>query len=271
MKSETCPFPGSSSTLYALKVRLPARGLHDFAVLFIWSYASCEDFRPRLLVRGHRYANSAWEPVGDLREMRDQDDLLEELAHPQEFLDEQFPRHLRVQGPEVAFVDEQGLHAAERPADLWHRGELPGDREPQGRVDLGLLAPAELRHIVPLAVDALHEDPDSVAASLLVRLEADPAKPAIRELGEILRCLDFEFRQELLDRVHHDPALMEYAVHEHVVDLELEPKRVPGAFRLVQFLRVPCEPRDPRRPARPRSTARRRAGEAPRSSARRGA
>ena len=176
--------------------------------------------------------------------MRDQDDLLEELAHPQEFLDEQFPRHLRVQGPEVAFVDEQGLHAAERPADLRHRGELPCDREPQRRVDLGLLAPAELRHVVPLAVDALHEDPHSVAASLLVRLEADPAEAAVRELREILRCLDLEFRQELLDREHHDPPLVEHAIHEHVVDLEIDPERVPGAFRLLQFLRVPCEPRD---------------------------
>src|SRR5436309_12739455 len=147
---------------------------------------SCEDFRAGLPVRRHRDANPAGELLGDFREVRDQDDLLEELAHPKEFLDEQLPRHLAVQGPEVAFVDEQGLNAAERPADLWHRGELPRDREPQRRVDLGLLAPAELRHVVPLTIDALHEDPHSVAASLLVRLQADPAEPVVGQLREIL-------------------------------------------------------------------------------------
>src|SRR5205807_6439277 len=128
----------------------------------------------------------------------DQDDLLEDLAHPQELLDEQLARDLRVQRTEIALVDKQGLHPAERAPDLRHRGELPGDRETQGGVNLCLLAAAELGHVVPLAVDALDQDADSVAAAFLVRLESDPPEAAVREFREVLRCLDLQFGQELI-------------------------------------------------------------------------
>src|SRR3989441_6791336 len=145
-----------------------------------------QDFRLRLLVRRHRHPDSTGEPLRDLREVRDQDHLLKDLAHPEELLNEEFPRDFRVEGSEVAFVDEQRLHATEGAADLWHRGEFPGDREAQRRVDLRLLAPAELRDIVPLAVDSLDEDPDPVTPTLFVRLQADSTEPTVRELGQVL-------------------------------------------------------------------------------------
>src|SRR3989449_11396829 len=142
-----------------------------------------QDFRLRLLVRRHRHPDPTGEPLRDLREVRDQDHLLEDLAHPEEFLHEEFPRDLRVEGAEVAFVDEQRLHATEGAADLWHRGEFSCDRESEGGVDLGLLAAAELRDIMPLAVDSLDEDPDPVTRALFVRVQADATKPTVRELG----------------------------------------------------------------------------------------
>src|SRR5256712_11059878 len=178
-------------------------------------------FRLRLLARRHRHPDSTGEPLCDLREVRHQDHLLEDLAHPEEFLDEEFPRDLRVEGAEVAFVDEQRLHATERASDLRHRGEFPRDREAQGRVDLRLLAPAELRDIVPLPVYTLDENPDAMTPALLVRLQADATKPTVRELGQILRGLDLQFRQDLIDRVHHDAALVVPTSPADIVDLEL--------------------------------------------------
>src|SRR6266571_152536 len=89
---------------------------------------SGKDFRTRLLVRGHRHPDPTREPLGDLGEVRDQDHLFEDLPHPQQLLDEEFPRDLRVEGAEVPFVDEQRLHATERAADLRHRLEFPGER-----------------------------------------------------------------------------------------------------------------------------------------------
>src|SRR2546422_1153708 len=195
-------------------------------------------FRLRLLARRHRHPDSTGEPLCDLREVRDQDHLLEDLAHPEEFLDEEFPRDLRVEGAEVAFVDEQRLHATERAADLRHRGEFPCDRETQGRVDLRLLAPAELRDIVPLPVYSLDENPDSVTPALFVRLQADATKPTVRELGQILRGFDLQFRQELIDRIHDDTALVEHPIHEDIVDFELAAERLSLSFRLFQFHRV---------------------------------
>src|SRR6266852_4693241 len=205
---------------------------------------SGQDFRTRLLIRGHRHSDPTGEPLGDLGEVRDQDHLLEDLPHAQQLLDEEFPRDLRVEGAEVPFVDEQRLHATERAADLRHRGELPCDRESKGGVDLRLLPAAELGDIVPLTVDTLDEDPDPVAPALLVRLQADPTEPAVRELGEVLRRLDLQFRQELIDRVHHDPPLVDHTVHEDIVDLEFAAKRLPLPFRLPQFLRVRFEAGD---------------------------
>src|SRR5437899_244488 len=200
-----------------------------------------QDFRLRLLVRRHRHPNPTGEPLRDLREVRDQDHLLEDLAHPEEFLDEEFPRDLRVEGAEVAFVDEQRLHATERAADLRNRGEFPCDRETQGRVDLRLLAPAELRDIVPLPVYSLDENPDSVTPALFVRLQADATKPTVRELGQILRGFDLQFRQELIDRIHDDTALVEHPIHEDIVDFELAAERLSLSFRLFQFHRVRFE------------------------------
>src|SRR3989441_839880 len=200
-----------------------------------------QDFRLRLLVRRHRHSDSTGEPLRDLREVRDQDYLLEDLAHPEELLDEEFPRDLRVEGAEVAFVDEQRLHATEGAADLWHRGEFPCDGEAQGRVDLRLLAPAELRDIVPLAVDSLDEDPDPVTPALLVGLQADATEPTVRELGQILRGLDLQFRQELVDRIHHDAALVEHPIHEDIVDFEFPAERLSLSLRLLQLHRVRFE------------------------------
>src|SRR3972149_6831002 len=177
----------------------------------------------------------------DLREVRDQDHLLEELAHPEELLDEQLPGDLRVEGPEVALVDEERLHPAVRPARLGEGRELLRDREAQGRVDLGLLTPAELPDVVPKAVDGLHEDPDPVAAALLLRLELDPAEPPVRELREVLRRLDLELREELVDRVHDDPALVEHAVHEEVGDLEAHANLVELTLGFPQASRLPLE------------------------------
>src|SRR2546427_86342 len=147
-------------------------------------------------------------------------------------------------GGEVPFVDEQRLHATERAADLRHRGEFPCDRESRGGIDLRLLPPAELGDVVPLSVDALNQNPDPVAPALLVRLQADPTEPAVRELREVLRRLDLQFRQELIDRVHHDAPLVEHSVHEDIVDLELAAKRLPLPSRLLQFLCVRFEPCD---------------------------
>src|SRR5207302_5633169 len=130
------------------------------------------------------------------------------------------PRDLRIQGSQVSFVDEQRLHPTEGAADLRHRRELPGDGETQGRVDLRLLAAAELGHIVPLAIDALDQDADPMAPSLLVRLQADPPEPAVRELGEVLRRLDLEFGEELIDGIHDDTAFVEHAIDEDIVDLQ---------------------------------------------------
>src|SRR5881397_1723693 len=194
-----------------------------------------QDFRLRLLVRRHRHPDPTGEPLRDLREVRDQDHLLEDLAHPEELLDEELPRDLRVEGAEVAFVDEQRLHATEGAADLWHRGEFPCDRESEGGVDLGLLAPAELRDIVPLAVDSLDEDPDPVTPALFVRLQADTTEPTVRELGQVLRGLDFQFRQELIDRVHHDAALVEHAIHKDIVDFEFPAESLSLSDRLLQL------------------------------------
>src|SRR6266571_2683003 len=205
---------------------------------------SGKDFRTRLLVRGHRHPDPTREPLGDLGEVRDQDHLFEDLPHPQQLLDEEFPRDLRVEGAEVPFVDEQRLHATERAADLRHRREFPGDRESKGGVDLRLLPAAEFCDVVPLSVDALDEDADSVAPALLVRLQADPTEPAVRELGQVLRRLDLEFRQELIDRVHHDAPLVEHAIHEDIVDLEFPAERLSLPLRVLQFLRVGFETRN---------------------------
>src|SRR2546422_2023299 len=203
-----------------------------------------QDFRLRLLVRRHRHPDPTGEPLRDLREVRDQDHLLEDLAHPEELLDEELPRDLRVEGAEVAFVDEQRLHATEGAADLWHRGEFPCDREAQGRVDLRLLAPAELRDIMPLAVDSLDEDPDPVTPALFVRLQADATEPTVRELGQVLRGLDFQFRQELIDRVHHDAALVEHAIHKDIVDFEFPAESLSLSLGLLQLHRVRFETGD---------------------------
>src|SRR3989442_3635120 len=203
-----------------------------------------QDFRLRLLVRRHRHPDSTGEPLRDLREVRDQDHLLEDLAHPEEFLDEEFPRDLRVEGAEVAFVDEQRLHANEGAADLWHRGEFPCDRESEGGVDLGLPAAAEIRDIVPLAVDSLDEDPDPVTAALFVRLQADATEPTVRELGQVLRGLDFQFRQELIDRVHHDAALVEHAIHKDIVDFEFPAESLSLSLGLLQLHRIRFETGD---------------------------
>src|SRR3989440_10358015 len=83
-----------------------------------------------------------------------------------------------------------------------------------------------------------------MAPSFLVRLQADPPEPAVRELGEVLRRLDLEFGEELIDRVHDDAALVEHAIHEDVVDLEFPSERLSLAFRLLQLLRVRFEGRD---------------------------
>src|SRR5436309_1078936 len=186
-------------------------------------------------------SDPAGELVRDLGEVGDQDDLLEDLAHPQEFLDEELPRDLRVEGTEVSFVDEQRLHPTEGAADLRHRREFPGDREAQGRVDLRLLAAAELGHVMPLPIDALDQDADPMAPSFFVRLQADSPEPAVGELGEVLRRLDLEFGEELIDGVHDDATLVEDAIHEDVVDLEFPTERLSLAFRLLQFLRVRFE------------------------------
>src|SRR5439155_257500 len=195
-------------------------------------------FRPRLLVRRHRHPDAAGESIGDLREVRDQNHLLEDLPHPQELLHEELPGDLRVQGAEVPFVDEERLHPAERATDLRHRGELPRDREPQGRVDLRLLAAAELGHIMPLSVNALHEDPDAVAPTFLVRLEPDPAESAVHELGQILQDLDFEFRQKLIHNVHNHTSLIEHTIDKNIVNLEFSTKHLTLSLQFLQFLRI---------------------------------
>src|SRR5207253_480204 len=117
-------------------------------------------------------------------------------------------------------------------------------REAQGRVDLRLLAAAELRDVVPLPVDALDEDPNPVTAALLVRLQADATESTVRELGQVLRSLDLQFRQELIDRIHDDAAFVEHAVHEDIVDLEFPAERLSLSLRLLQFLRVCLETGD---------------------------
>src|SRR5207244_3672584 len=131
---------------------------------------------------------------------------------------------------------EQRLHPTEGAADLRHRREFPGDCEAQGRVDLRLLAAAELGHVVPLPIDALDQDADPMAPSFFVRLQADPPEPAVGELGEVLRRLDLEFGEELIDGIHDDTTLVEDAIHEDVVDLEFPTERLSLAFRLLQFL-----------------------------------
>src|SRR5256712_1105366 len=202
---------------------------------------SGQDFCVRLLTRGHRHSDPTGEPLRDFGEVRDQDHLLEDLPHAQQLLDEEFPRDLRIEGAEVPFVDEQRLHATERAAHLRHRGEFPRDRESKGGIDLRLLPAAELCDVVPLSVDTLDEDADPVASALLVRRQADPTESTVRELGKVLRRLDLQFRQELIDRVHHDAPLVEHAVHEDPVDFEFAAKGLPLPLRLPQFRRVRFE------------------------------
>src|SRR5437870_7305904 len=83
-----------------------------------------------------------------------------------------------------------------------------------------------------------------MASSFLVRRQANPPEPAVRELGEVLRRLDLEFGEELIDGVHDDTTLVEDAIHEDVVDLEFSSERLSLAFRLLQFLRVRFQSRD---------------------------
>src|SRR5688572_24794017 len=80
-----------------------------------------------------------------------------------------------------------------------------------------------------------------MAPTLFVGLEADSTEPGVRELGEILRRLDLQFRKELFDREHHDSALVENAIHEDVVNLEFSAERLALPFRLLQLLRVRFE------------------------------
>src|SRR5438046_6562654 len=97
---------------------------------------------------------------------------------------------------------------------------------------------------MPLPIDSLDQDADPVAPSFLVRLQAAPPEPAVRELGEVLRRLDLEFGEELIDGVHDDATLVEDAIHEDVVDLEFRTERLSLGFRLIHLLRVLFEGRD---------------------------
>src|SRR5437773_1727775 len=83
-----------------------------------------------------------------------------------------------------------------------------------------------------------------MAPSCFVRLQADPPEPSVRELGEVLRRLDLEFGEELIDGIHDDTTLVEDAIHEDVVDLEFRTERLSLAFRLLQLLRVRFEGRN---------------------------